>query len=147
MSRSLLARLAELERQRGAAVKADAVPLATAALRDAGFTVYPWGNGAGLAVDAAPGLDAALDLLSARGIHPGTVCILRDLGSESAHENGGGGPSTLAGGGDRAGAYLPPARSSRRENVSDSMAVAGLPGDRARGDEVRPLGSATSTRS
>jgi hypothetical protein len=104
MSRGLLTRIVELERRRGTALSADAVPLATEALRAAGFTVYPWDNGAGLAVDEAPGLLEALDDLSARGSHPATVAILRRFDVEDENENASGAMEAARGSGDRAGA-------------------------------------------
>ncbi len=61
---------------------AAAVPLTVAELQAAGFRVYPWANGAGLAVDEAPGLDAKLDELEGKGIRPGLVFILRKLEDE-----------------------------------------------------------------
>ncbi len=85
---TLRSRLAELERTHGVAVAKNAVPLATAALRAAGFTVYPWDNGAGLAVDEAPGLDAKLDELEGKGIRPGVVFVLRRLEDEPQEAGG-----------------------------------------------------------
>lgn len=78
----LAAIVAELRARKLAEV---AVPLATAELQAAGFKVHLSGEW-GLSVDAAPGLRAALDDLSTRGLHPPKVFILRNLYAENEAE-------------------------------------------------------------
>lgn len=59
-----------------------AVPLAVKALQDAGYRVcLTWDDG--LSVNEAPGLDDALAALEARGVRPGLVAVIRDLGAEA----------------------------------------------------------------
>lgn len=97
-----------------------AVPLAAEKLRAAGFRVHMTWEG-GLSVDKAPGLDAKLAELAARGISPALVCILRDLGAEAASEAADG-DAHAAANGDRiggAGAPVSAGPATSRARVTD----------------------------
>jgi hypothetical protein len=84
VSRARIARLAALVAELAARHTAEAAtPIAVAELRAAGFKVYHWDNGAGFAVDEAPGLHAKLDDLRGRGIHPPLVCVIRSFDREA----------------------------------------------------------------
>jgi hypothetical protein len=86
-----------------------ALPLATAELKAAGFKVYPFGEG--LAVDEARGLSAKLDELSARGIHPPMVCIIRSLDDEiEEHASGTAETAKASEGWSRGGGAAPGSR-------------------------------------
>jgi hypothetical protein len=82
MSRARIDRLAATVAELVARRRSESCgPIAAAELKAAGFRVHMSWNG-GLSVDAAPGLDAKLDELQARGLEP-LVMVLRDIAQEA----------------------------------------------------------------
>ncbi|ABC81652.1 hypothetical protein [Anaeromyxobacter dehalogenans] len=82
MNRAKIDRLAGMVSELVARRTAERVaPLAADELRAAGFRVpCTWSDG--LSVNVAPGLDAKLAELGAKGIRPGMVVLIRNLASE-----------------------------------------------------------------